>query len=56
MPKKTDNDESTKIQDYVAQLNDREKKAYNIAEKILESSFDIQKSIGYQKWLKNNSN
>ena len=56
MPKKTENDESIKIQEYIEQLNDRQKKAYDIAEKILESSFNIKKSIGYQTWLKNNSN
>ncbi len=56
MPKKTENDESTKIQEYIDQLNDRQKKAYDIAKKILESSFNIKKSIGYKTWLKNNSN
>ena len=56
MPKKTENDESIKIQEYIDQLNDRQKKAYHIAEKILESSFNIKKSIGYKTWLKNNSN
>ena len=56
MPKKTENDESIKIQEYINQLNDRQKKAYDIAVKILESSFNIKKSIGYQTWLKNNNN
>ncbi len=52
MPKKTEE----KIQQYVEQMSDREKKAYNIAIEDLGTSFDIVKCIGYQKWLKNNSN
>ena len=56
MPKKTEKEESIEIQEYIDQLNDRQKKAYDIAKKILESSFNIKKSIGYQTWLKNNSN
>lgn len=44
------------IQKYIAQMTEREKKAYNIAKDLLQSSFNIQKSIGYQNWLKNNSN
>ena len=56
MPEKSEKTESIKIQEYIDQLNDRQKKAYDIAEKILESSSNIKKSIGYQTWLKNNSN
>jgi len=56
MPEKSEKNESIKIQEYIDQLNDREKKAYDIAIKILESSFNIKKSIGYKTWLKNNSN
>jgi hypothetical protein len=37
---------------YINQLNEAEKKALEIAEEILESSFDIKKSIGFQDWLK----
>ena len=52
MPEK----ELENIQKYIAQMTDREKKAYNIAKDMLQTSFNIKKSIGYQKWLKNNSN
>jgi len=31
-----------------------ELKALKIAEEHLETSFNIVKSIGYQKWIKNN--
>lgn len=31
-------------------LNDKEKIALDIAKRMLESSFDIEKSIGYIKW------
>lgn len=39
------------IEDYLNQLNDFEKKAYDIAKNHLGSSFDIEKSIGYLTWL-----
>ncbi len=35
--------------DYIAQLSDKEKVAYLIAVKMLGSSFDISKSIGFMK-------
>ena len=44
------------IQKYIDQMTEREKKAHNIAKDLLQSSFNIKKSIGYQNWLKNNSN
>lgn len=44
------------IQKYIDQMTEREKKAYHIAKDLLQSSFNIKKSIGYQNWLKNNSN
>ena len=52
MPEK----ELENIQKYIAQMTEREKKAYNIAKDLLQTSFNIKKSIGYQNWLKNNSN
>lgn len=39
-------------EEYVKSLDNLEKIAYNIAVKNLESSFDIEKCIGFQKWLK----
>ena len=47
--KKTEN-----IKKYIASLNEMELKALKIAEEHLETSFNIVKSIGYQKWIKNN--
>jgi len=32
---------------YLTSLNDKERKAYEIAKQHLKSSFNIQKSIGY---------
>ena len=41
------------IKKYITSLNESEIKALKIAEEHLETSFNIVKSIGYQKWLKN---
>ena len=42
---------------YEDQLTEIEKKALEIARGCLESSFDMTKTLGFQKWLKNlNSN
>lgn len=43
------------IQAYIKQLDDKETIAYKIAKEHLGSSFNIVKSIGFQKWLKNNN-
>ena len=39
---------------YISQLNDIEKKVFTIAQEHLETSFSIEKSIGFKQWLKNN--
>ena len=41
---------ATEIQNYITQLNDVEKKILNTAHKMLGSSFDIVKSIGFLEW------
>ena len=48
-------DESSheKIKEYVKSLNEIEIKAMKIAQEHLETSFNIVKSIGFQKWKKN---
>tara|TARA_Y100000816_G_C25906223_1_gene472676 strand:+ start:420 stop:581 length:162 start_codon:yes stop_codon:yes gene_type:complete len=43
------------LQKYLKQLNEKEKIAYNIAVEHLGSSFNLEKSIGFQKWLKKNN-
>ena len=40
------------IQSYIDQLSSTEKKALEIAKRDLETSFDIEKSIGFIKWMK----
>jgi len=40
------------IQSYMAQLTEREKLALEVAKRCLETSFDMEKTIGYQTWLK----
>lgn len=48
---------STKLSDvekYKKSLDDDSRKAMEIAERLLETSFDIEKSIGYKKWLQDN--
>ena len=41
---------------YINSMDEKEKIAYKIAKEHLGSSFNIEKSIGFQKWLKKNSN
>ena len=43
-----------RVEEYLNQLNKNELKAYEIAKKLLGSSFNIKKSIGYITFLKNN--
>ena len=42
------------IDKYISQLNDIEKKVFTIAQEHLETSFSIEKSIGFKQWLNNN--
>lgn len=42
------------IEAYKEQLTPQEKIAFKIAEKQLESSFDIKKTIGFKKWFELN--
>tara|TARA_B100001057_G_C22781800_1_gene923961 strand:- start:1021 stop:1200 length:180 start_codon:yes stop_codon:yes gene_type:complete len=41
-------------QQFINSLDDKEQIALEIAKKVLESSFDLIKSIGFIKWLKKN--
>jgi len=56
MPKKTNNKQPSKVEQYLQQMTEREKIAYKIAIEDLQTSFDVVKCIGYQNWLKNNNN
>ena len=38
---------------YLKQLSPKEKQAYQIAQSHLGSSFNLEKSIGFQKWIAN---
>lgn len=40
---------------YINEMNDKEKVAFKIASEHLGSSFNLIKSIGFQKWLKKNN-
>jgi hypothetical protein len=42
------------INEYINQLSGTEKKALEIAKRNLESSFDIEKSLGFIDWMKKN--
>tara|TARA_B100001063_G_C16753616_1_gene551794 strand:+ start:2021 stop:2215 length:195 start_codon:yes stop_codon:yes gene_type:complete len=44
--------ETNLIKQYIAQLNENEKIAYEIAKEHLETSFDISKSIGFLEFKK----
>jgi len=50
------NNESDLIEQYVNQLSEKEKKAYNIAKSHLGMSFQVEKSNGFLKWKKNKIN
>jgi hypothetical protein len=41
------------VEQYIAQLSPSEKIVYDIARKQLESSFSIEKSIGFLEYVKN---
>jgi hypothetical protein len=43
------------IKKYIEQMSEIEKIAFEIAKKNLESSFDIEKSIGFIEFNKNNT-
>jgi hypothetical protein len=43
-----------KVEEYLNQMTEKEKKAYEIAKIQLGSSFHIKKSIGYLAYLKRN--
>lgn len=39
------------IKEYISEFTEQERIVYNIAKEHLESSFDIEKSIGFLEWL-----
>ena len=43
--------ESSKEDQYIESLSRKEKQAYEIAKSHLGSSFDLNKSLGFIKWL-----
>ena len=43
-----------RIDQYISQLSAQEKIVFKIAQEHLESSFDLEKSIGYKEWLLKN--
>jgi len=43
------------IQEYIDSLDETEKIVMKIAQDHLESSFCIERSVGFVKWLKDNS-
>ena len=54
MPKLQEEEEEIKklVDIYISQLNDIEKKVLTIAKEHLETSFSLEKSIGFKQWLK----
>ena len=46
--------QQTHLDEYIAQLNSIEKIVLQIAKEHLETSFSIEKSIGFKEWLKKN--
>ena len=52
MPVSRDKKKETIIKDYLKNMTNEEKQAYDIAKSHLESSFDVEKSIGFLNYLK----
>lgn len=48
--KKTPPTPHTVEEQYISTFTDKERKAYEIAQHHLESSFSLTKSLGFQKW------
>jgi hypothetical protein len=48
----SNNDRSDQVESYLQSLNAIELKALEIAKTQLQSSFSIEKSIGYIEWVK----
>ena len=46
-----DENKKIKSEEYIKQLSDIEKEALEIAKRQLESSFDIEKSIGFIQFI-----
>lgn len=53
MEKNNENNIKILIQEYINQLDELEKIALDVAKEQLESSFSIEKSIGFLKWMEN---
>ena len=51
MPKIT----NKSVKEYIKSLSEDEKKVLQIAKDELETSFSIQKSIGFKKWIQKNN-
>lgn len=47
-------DEQPYLEQYIKSLNEKELKAYHIAKEHLGMSFQLEKSIGYLNWKKEN--
>jgi hypothetical protein len=46
------NDNDALQKQYIESLSEKEKKSYEIAKEHLGMSFQLDKSVGYLKWLK----
>jgi len=44
------------IDEYLNTLTEKQKIAYKIAVDMLGSSFDVEKSLGFKKWMKEEKN
>ena len=54
LKEETSLDVSVEERNYLNQLTDIQKIAYSIAKEHLESSFDLEKSIGFKQWMESN--
>ena len=49
---KSESEKKTDIEKYLKHISDNERQTYEIAKSHLESSFSIEKSIGFLTWKK----
>ena len=53
---KTSKTSKTLQEQYLKTLSEKERKSYEIAKEHLGMSFQLDKSVGYLKWLKTQTN
>jgi hypothetical protein len=56
MERTNEKSNTSDMNEYLLQLTEKERRAYEIAKSHLQTSFDLEKSIGFKKYMKNKQN